>query len=189
MSRQVTVNTVVIDTFNVLAADGLTKVTGLIQATDFAITVFRDGTVVSPFTVTIAEILDGAVAASGTYTGAPAIDGDTVTIGARVYTFRNTPLLANEVNLTDETQSLVHAINGTGTPGTDYGVGTAVNSEVSAVYNSGPNSATITALIAGTGGNSIATTTTGSGTWGAATSWDRDWETADTSLFTAVPTP
>lgn len=57
MGRQVVVNTLVHDNFNVLAADNLTKVSGLVQATDFAITVFRDGTQVTPFTVTIAEIL------------------------------------------------------------------------------------------------------------------------------------
>lgn len=56
MSLQATVDLPVHDTFNVLAADGLTKVTGLTQVTDMAVTVFRDGIVVTPFTVTIAEI-------------------------------------------------------------------------------------------------------------------------------------
>lgn len=56
MSRQVVVNILVHDHFNVLASDNLTKVSGLLQGTDFAITVFRDGVQVSPFTVTIAEI-------------------------------------------------------------------------------------------------------------------------------------
>lgn len=56
MARRVTVDVLVHDSFNVLAADGITKVTGLVQATDFAITVFRDGAVVTPFTVTVTEI-------------------------------------------------------------------------------------------------------------------------------------
>jgi len=57
MVRSIVVNTLFHDHFNVLAADDLTKVSGLTQVTDFVATVFRDGVVIAtPPTITIVEI-------------------------------------------------------------------------------------------------------------------------------------
>lgn len=64
-------------------------------------------------------------------------DGDTVTIGSVVYRFKDTPAQAYDVKRDGTTADttlgyLVAAINGTGTPGTEYFVGTAINPLVSA---------------------------------------------------------
>ena len=70
-------------------------------------------------------------------------NNDTVTLGVsgfqRVYTFKDTLTgAANEVKVgatnADSTQNLVHAINLTGTIGTDYGTGTTIHKHHSAVY-------------------------------------------------------
>lgn len=75
-----------------------------------------------------------------TSTGTAVASGDTVTINTTVYTARTALTggggVANEVligSVADGSAFLVNlkkAINGTGTPGTDYGVGTVANTEV-----------------------------------------------------------
>lgn len=75
-----------------------------------------------------------------TSTGTAVSNGDTVTINTRVYTARTTLSnaggIANEVligSVADGSAFLANlkkAINGTGTAGTDYGIGTKVNADV-----------------------------------------------------------
>lgn len=109
-----------------------------------------------------------AVAASSTITSdatAPS-DGDTVTIGSIVYTFKTTltPSAYQVLINTTAAAALINlkkAINATGVANTDYGTGTLVHPTVSA----GAIAATtlvVTALTKGTAGNSIATTETSS---------------------------
>ena len=103
-----------------------------------------------------------AVAATGTITrtATNVSDGDTVTLGAQVYTFKTTLTPADyEVLIGADAAAsltnLANAINGTGgTPGTDYQV-PAANASASAGTIVG-SVLPLTALTAGTAGNSIA---------------------------------
>lgn len=114
--------------------------------------------------------------ATGTLTSdntAPS-DGDTVTIGTKVYTFKTT-LTPTEgqvlINSTADAAllNLIRAINHTGTPGTDYSVA-AANAFVSAASSVTSHAFAVTALTPGPAGNSIATTETSAHlSWGAAT--------------------
>jgi hypothetical protein len=77
----------------------------------------------------------GEMASLNTNAVTNANDGDTMAIGGVSYTFRTTCSVANDVligasaNATN--QNLGHAVNAEGgTPGTDYGTGTAVNPNV-----------------------------------------------------------
>lgn len=106
------------------------------------------------------------VAATGTLTSdntAPA-DGDTVTIGTKVYTFK-TSLTPTEgevlINSTADAAllNLIRAINHTGTPNTDYKCA-AANAFVTAASSVTTHAFAITAITAGTGGNSVVTTET-----------------------------
>lgn len=117
---------------------------------------------------------DGSVAATGIFTGVTNFaDGDTVTIGTRVYTMQAT-LTAGDGHvhigalLSNSLTNLANAINDSGgTPGTDYNV-TAADPNVTAVAAS--TTVTVTYRLLGVAGNSIATTTTSThGSWGAAT--------------------
>lgn len=101
-------------------------------------------------------------------------NAETVTIGTHVYTFKTalTPA-ADEVLIgasgAASLQNLTDAINGTGTPGTQYGTGTAVNADGTASYD-GISTITFTDGTVGTAGNSVATTTTAAhAAWGGAT--------------------
>lgn len=105
----------------------------------------------------------------------PAVNS-TVVVGNtdnRTYKFVTTPAAANDVkigtNIADSLHNLALAINrGTG-EGTLYGTGTLAHSEVYATEMPSPQMR-VTALVAGTGGNSIAVSTTvGSSAWDNAT--------------------
>jgi hypothetical protein len=114
-----------------------------------------------------------ATAAAGAiiHTATNVSDGDTVTVGSETYTFKtaltpaNYEVLISAVNAAGSLTNLGNAINGTGgTPGTDYQV-PAANASASAgtIANS---ALPITALTAGTAGNSIAlAVTTASAAW------------------------
>lgn len=114
-----------------------------------------------------------AVAATGALSfNGNALDGETVTIGATVYRYVTVLALANDV-LIGGTASItinnhIAAVNDSGTEGVNYGTGTSAHPDVSAA--SSPGQMDVTALVAGTAGNSIATTSTSlTATWGAAT--------------------
>jgi hypothetical protein len=85
-------------------------------------------------------------------------DGDTITIGTQTYRFKNTMLAINDVQIgasADATaQSLIYAINGAGTPGSDYFTGTVANASASA-GTLASHAFTVTASTLGTAGNSI----------------------------------
>jgi hypothetical protein len=115
-----------------------------------------------------------AAAAVGTLTSTGAIsDGETVTIGAQTYTFRS-PFVNASGNIdasgttAQALENLRRAINGDGVAGTNYGTGTPVNTQVTAVES--PTTVVVTAILSGTAGNVIATTETGANlSWGGAT--------------------
>lgn len=89
-------------------------------------------------------------------------DGETVSIGAITYTFEQDTLdvpyeVRRGLNHRITAQNLVHAINGTGTPGTHYAVGTVPHEAVSAAWidNEGDADITFTAKEAGFLGNHL----------------------------------
>lgn len=87
--------------------------------------------------------------------------GDTVTIGAVVYTFQSTLALAYDVKIgasvTATLLSLLKAINGTGVAGTDYFAGTVAHPLVIASA-SDATTVTVYSRTYGTGNNTLATT-------------------------------
>lgn len=110
-------------------------------------------------------------AASGTLTGSGSTnvtDGDTVTLGTQTYRFKNTMAAINDVqiggsgNSDTSLLSFIRAINGTGTPGTDYFTGTTANTSVMAAVSITSHAFAVTARVSGLAGNSIVTTETSS---------------------------
>jgi len=120
-----------------------------------------------------------AVAALGTITSdatAPS-DGDTVTIGSTVYTFKTTlssgPAVPYEVligvSAAVALDNIKSAINATAGAGTTYATGTLIHPSVTATTNTNTTQLVV-ANIAGTLANAIATTETSTHlAWGAAT--------------------
>lgn len=121
----------------------------------------------------------GTAQATGTLTGSGSTnvsDGDTVTIGGQVYRFKNTIAVINDVLIAGSGNSdtsllnLIRAINGTGTPGTDYYTGTPVNTNVTAATSVTSHAFAVTAIVSGVGANAIATTKSSSVlSWGGTT--------------------
>lgn len=118
----------------------------------------------------------GGSYATGTLTLAlNAADGETVTVGGKVYTFQDTLTnVANHVKVgaskEDSLENLTAAINAGPGAGTAYAAATTANANVSAALGAGATMV-VTALAIGTGGNAIASTETlaGSGNaWGGA---------------------
>lgn len=124
---------------------------------------------------TLPKIVAANVAALGTLTFAGnAADGETVTIGATVYTWETGALDAPfkvkvGASAAASIVNLVAAINLTGTPGTEYAAGTTIHPDVSAVDGAG-DTIVATAKVKGQKGNLIATTETmTNGSWGGVT--------------------
>lgn len=116
----------------------------------------------------------GSVKATGLLTASAIANNDTVTLGAVTYTFKTVLTgAAYEVlingSVANALTNLKAAINLTGVIGTDYGTGTLIHQ----LITGGTLTATTLVLTAknfGTGGNALATTTTGAGiSFGAAT--------------------
>ena len=105
------------------------------------------------------------VASQGTLTmDTQPTDNDTMTIGTRVYTYKDTLTgVADEIStgadLAGAQANTVAALNATGTAGTNYSVGTTINTDVSAGAFAA-NASIFTAKVPGAGGDSIATTET-----------------------------
>lgn len=91
------------------------------------------------------------------------LDGDTMTIGSVTYTFKDTVSAANDIAIgatVAATQAnIVAAINGSGTPGTEYGTGTVQNPDAK-MDPFATDVAIVTARISGSVGDAIATTET-----------------------------
>lgn len=99
------------------------------------------------------------VAASGSVTLADELDDqDSFRIGDQTYVFATTPDAANEIDIgADQDGScanLVAAINGTGTPGTEYFAGTSPVTGITATYN-GSGVVQLDADLPGAHGNSF----------------------------------
>ena len=88
-------------------------------------------------------------------------DGDTVVIGAITYRFKDTMALAYDVKIGASAaitlDNLKAAINGTGTPGTEYFAGTVAHTLVIATTNTDTTQAVMSRTY-GTGNNTLATT-------------------------------
>jgi hypothetical protein len=125
-----------------------------------------------------------------TISGIPA-DGDTVTIGTTVYTFKTalTPTTYEVLigaSAATACANLEDAINATGDAGTSYASGTLAHPSVTA--DSTSSTVTVTASTVGTGGNAIAAAETGANlSWAGGAVFlasGRDGQTVD---LTAVP--
>ena len=140
-------------------------------------TMFSRNQMLAYFGTSVSNALGTAASTTLTSdTTAPA-DGSTIVIGAITYTFKTALTAAGvayEVLInTTAANALVNlkkAINNTGTPGTDYGVGTVAHPQVIATTVA----ATTLLIVAqqnGTGANTIATTVGGTShcTWAGAT--------------------
>lgn len=128
------------------------------------------GAAIASFTATAPVT---GVAAAQTLTATAIADGDTVTIGSKVYTFQTT--LTN-VNgnvfstgvLATTLANLSKAINLTGVAGTDYATAMTLNADVSATSDA--THVVVTAKVTGTASNSKATTETcANASWGNTT--------------------
>jgi len=114
-----------------------------------------------------------AVASTGVLTASAIANGDTITIGAKVYTFQDTLTdvdgnVKRSGTLATDLANLVKAINLTGVAGTDYATSSVIDANVSAVSDA--TTMTVTAKTAGTAGDAIASTeTSATAAWGAAT--------------------
>lgn len=106
--------------------------------------------------------------ASATLTAAGnAVDGETLSVGARVYVFKDTlsnPVISNEIKIGVSAavtlDNVKDAINDSGTPGTEYSVGTLVHEEVEATTNTDTTQLFV-ALRVGTYANKIESGTDG----------------------------
>lgn len=140
------------------------------------------GVIVNSHTSGTLQFNDGAsgtasagVKASGVLTSSGVFqDGETVTIGDRVYTFKTTLTgIANEVligvSAAVSLDNLKSAINATAGAGTTYGTGTTAHPNVTATTNT-DTAQTVEFWKVGTEGNALATTETCENVaWGAAT--------------------
>lgn len=150
-------------------------------ATDFVdfLRLFRDyaagliDPTVHPTIIHGSAVTKASAAGTLTFT-ANASNGETVTIGGKIYTFQTT--LTNvdgNVHIGGSTAAsvtnLIEAINAGAGAGTDYAAATAANAWVTAAAGAG-TSIVATARSGGAYGNSIATTeTSATASWGAAT--------------------
>ena len=115
----------------------------------------------SPITIENAPVATGTVTIAST----PA-DGDTIQIGSITYTFRTTTMTApfsvrrepvGAVTAAGCASALVAAIGLSGTAGTDYGTGTYLSPDVTAVVDGTTNTQIdLTAVATGTNGNFVA---------------------------------
>lgn len=178
---------------NATAGEGTTYSTGTVAhpdvvATDNAATTQKvvarvPGTAVnSKATTSLDATLSWPAATLGDGTGAsnPGVAPETVTIGAKTYSFvdvlsetNGAAAIANQVlfgaNSAEALDNLKLAINGGATAGTNYSTGTVAHTQVTATTNSDTEQ-TVEAAQTGSSYNTVATTDTlSNGGWGAAT--------------------
>ena len=128
-----------------------------------------------------------------TVSGGPIVDTDTVTLGSVTYTFNTVLGGANSVLIgasdTTALDNLVAAITAGAGIGSLYGTGTVVNPDAAAAVATPGSTVDVWALLGGTAGNALATTTTG-GTmsYGAAVMSGGTDNDAKTATITGVST-
>lgn len=120
------------------------------------------------------KLLGATTAATGTLTATGNFsDNETVTIGSRSYKFQATLTNVNGnvqigADLATSLVNIANAINGAGTPGTDYAAAMTQNTNIIATQTD--TTLTVTASNKGFSGNAFASTTTASlATWSGAT--------------------
>ena len=115
-------------------------------------------------TLTLTGVITPGSHAESVVTANTIADGNTLTIGTRTYRFKNTIAQINDIAIggSDATalDNLKHAINGTGTPGTNYFTGTTENTDVVATDNT-DTTQKVVARTPGTASNTLATTSSG----------------------------
>lgn len=123
----------------------------------------------------LAAVTGSGTAATGTLTlSGNAVADETVTIGAKTYTWKATvSTTANQVKIgataSDSLDNLIAAVNAGAGSGTVYGSSTTANAAGTAAAGAG-DTLVFTAGAVGTASNSVATTETmTAGSWGAAT--------------------
>jgi len=114
--------------------------------------------------VTPAVLATGYATGTLTSTGVTPTNGDTVTLGAKTYTFQTTLTnvdgnVAIGANAAAALQNLKDAINLTGTPGTQYATAMTLHPTILATANNA-TTVSVRAKTSGTGGNSLASTET-----------------------------
>lgn len=108
-----------------------------------------------------------------TFVGAPA-DGQFVNVNGRPYTYRDVLAAADDIqraagDASTSLNNLIAGIMDSGTPGTEYAVGTTRNADINARRSTGTTMDGV-ARLGGTAGNGITTTTdVGGASWGGAT--------------------
>lgn len=127
-----------------------------------------DTTPIGGFSGTAITSTVAAVAASGTViSSAVPVDATTLTVGSITYRFKGTMAAAEDIKLEsslDATMAhVVKVLNGTAVEGVDCYAGTTQQgATVISAYSAATSKLTITAVTAGTAGNSIALAETGS---------------------------
>jgi len=175
----------------------IAKITAADPALLVAPTIINQDTIEEKYAVANSNA-SATITSSGTNVTA----ADTVTINGQAYRFESSMSAVNDVLIGGTAaatlQNLVYAINGTGTPGVNYYTGTVANAAVQAVLTSA-TVVTLTALAAGTAGNSITftksattLTITGGGDLGGAVAGPATAtataQTAFQTAFTAIQT-
>lgn len=122
-------------------------------------------------------------------------DGDTVTINGQAYRFKDTMAAAYDVKRHGTTAdttlaNLIAAINGTGTPGTEYYAGTSAHPTVQADASVTSHTVTLRARTSGTAGNAytLAKSATNLSVGGATFSNGGNWASATGTILGCVYT-
>ena len=142
-----------------------TQVTAAISGSTMIVTAIVPGTAANAITISASSTCFSwaQIAATGSLVASCAgANNDTIVVGSKTYTLKTTLTgAANEVLIgaaaSNTAFNLVSAINGSAGAGIIYGTGTVASTQVTAVLNG--TIIILTAITAGSGGNSIATTT------------------------------
>ena len=143
-----------------------TQVTAALSGSNIIVTAILPGVAGNAITISASSTCFGwsQIAATGTLIAScPGANNDTITIGTETYTLKTVLTGAAGEILIGATAAitafnLMSAINGAAGAGIIYGTGTTASTQVTAVLNG--TIITLTAIVAGSSGNSIATTST-----------------------------
>lgn len=129
-----------------------------------------------------ARLDEGAVKAGCVMLASALANNDTITIGSRTYTLKDSLTDTNGFvkrsgTLATDLGNLVKAINLTGVAGTDYAASQTAHADVTA--SSDATHLTVEAKVAGAAGNAIATTETSSGAAWATTTMTGGLDASD----------